>query len=110
MAKKKVILFAYDGTGLGHLMRLIKIASGFSKDVEALIVSGHNALSEVAQKNMNYFHLPNFYDERDKGKTNFEVNSYDVIAVINPTSFPTVFGPFVPFKSYTKFAHNFDCV
>ena len=99
MAKKKVILFAYDGTGLGHLMRLIKIASGFSKDVEALIVSGHNALSEVAQKNMNYFHLPNFYDERDKGKTNFEVNSYrmkilwNIINDYKPDAFVTDYLP-----------------
>lgn len=28
----KVLLFAYDGTGLGYLMRLIKIAWGLSKE------------------------------------------------------------------------------
>lgn len=93
------MLFAYDGTGLGHLMRLIKIASGFSKDVETLIVSGHNALSEVVHPPMNYFHLPNFYDERDKGKTNYEVNSYrmkilwDVINDYKPDAFITDYLP-----------------
>ena len=31
MNMKKVMLFAYDGTGLGHLMRLIKIAWGIQR-------------------------------------------------------------------------------
>ena len=47
MEKKKVLLFAYDGTGLGHLMRLIKIASGFSHRCNVLVVSGHKALPEL---------------------------------------------------------------
>ena len=72
MEKKKVLLFAYDGTGLGHLMRLIKIASGFSNRCNVLVVSGHKALPELVHSGIDYYLLPNFYEERDKGKTNAE--------------------------------------
>lgn len=41
---KKIMFFAYDGTGLGHLMRLIKIALGLSEFCKVLVVSGHKAL------------------------------------------------------------------
>lgn len=75
MNKKRVMLFAYDGTGLGHIMRLLKIASGFSKDVMILVVSGHNALPEIVRKNINYYKLPNFYEERNLGKSDREINS-----------------------------------
>ena len=44
---KKVMLFAYDGTGLGHLMRLIKIAWGLSKECQVIVVSGHKAMPDI---------------------------------------------------------------
>ena len=83
MEKKKVLLFAYDGTGLGHLMRLIKIASGFSHRCNVLVVSGHKALPELISSGIDYYLLPNFYEERDKGKTNAEVNGKRIICLRN---------------------------
>lgn len=38
-------MYAYDGTGLGHLARLVKISQGFSPNIDVLIVSGHEALN-----------------------------------------------------------------
>ena len=99
MNKSKVMLFAYDGSGLGHLMRLVKIASGLSKDVQILVVSGHNALSEVVHGNMGYYKLPNFYDERDKGKDDVVVNAlrmkelWDIINKFKPDAFITDYLP-----------------
>lgn len=83
MEKKKVLLFAYDGTGLGHLMRLIKIASGFSNRCNVLVVSGHKALPELVHSGIDYYLLPNFYEERDKGKTNAEVNGERIVCLRN---------------------------
>lgn len=83
MRRKKILLFAYDGTGLGHLMRLIKISSGFSEACSILIVSGHKALPELVRPGVDYCLLPNFYEERDKGKSNAEVNGKRIIALRN---------------------------
>jgi len=77
------MLFAYDGTGLGHLMRLIKISSGFSEAYTILIVSGHKALPELVRPGVDYCLLQNFYEERDKGKSNAEVNGKRIIALRN---------------------------
>lgn len=43
--KYRVLMYAYDGTGLGHLARLVKISQGFSPNIDVLIVSGHEALN-----------------------------------------------------------------
>ena len=83
MRRKKIMLFAYDGTGLGHLMRLIKISSGFSEAYTILIVSGHKALPELVRPGVDYCLLQNFYEERDKGKSNAEVNGKRIIALRN---------------------------
>lgn len=69
------MLFAYDGTGLGHLMRLIKIAWGMSKDCQVLVVSGHKAMPDIIPKDVPFFLLPNFYELRDKDScTNEQAN------------------------------------
>lgn len=73
MNRARIMLFAYDGTGLGHLMRLIKIASGLSKNNSVLLVSGHTALPDLVKPGMDFVLLPNFYDERDKGRSDLEI-------------------------------------
>lgn len=54
------MLFAYDGTGLGHLMRLVKIAWGLSRECLVLVVSGHKAMPEIVPSGVQYRILPNF--------------------------------------------------
>ena len=83
MGRKRILLFAYDGTGLGHLMRLIKIASGFSNQCDILVASGHNALPKLIPSGIDFYSLPNFYDERDKGKSNAEVNGKRIVLIRN---------------------------
>lgn len=58
MNMKKVMLFAYDGTGLGHLMRLIKIAWGLSKECQVIVVSGHKAMPDIIPEDIQYYLLP----------------------------------------------------
>lgn len=59
-------MYAYDGTGLGHLARLVKISQGFSPNIDVLIVSGHEALNGHLWGDFNYIQLPNSYVEREK--------------------------------------------
>ena len=115
MEKKKVLLFAYDGTGLGHLMRLIKIASGFSNRCNVLVVSGHKALPELVHSGIDYYLLPNFYEERDKGKTNAEVNGERIVCLRNlvlsykPDAFITDYLPLGKRLELYSIISSFSC-
>lgn len=82
-SKKKVLLYAYDGTGLGHLSRLIKIASGFSDKIEVLLVSGHKALPELVRPQMSFIQLPYYYEERKNGKTKATSTAERIISLHN---------------------------
>ena len=73
---KRVMLFAYDGTGLGHLMRLIKIALGLSKSCKVVVVSGHKTLHDIIPEMVNFYIIPNFYELRNEnGYTNEQTNN-----------------------------------
>ena len=58
--KPRVMLFAYDGTGLGHLMRLIRVAECLKNDFIPLIVTGHKAICQMIPENIEYIRLPVF--------------------------------------------------
>lgn len=98
---KKVMFFAYDGTGLGHLMRLIKIALGLSNSCEVIVVSGHKALPEIIPETLDFYLLPNFYELRDKNNcTNEQANNIrisileDIFKIYAPDAFVTDYLPF----------------
>lgn len=98
--KKKLLIFAYDGTGLGHLMCLAKIASGLSSEIETLIVTGHTAISRIVKNGTKYIQLPNFYDELAKGdKAEADINASRIVELHNivnkfrPDAFITDFLP-----------------
>lgn len=78
--KKKILIFAYDGTGAGHLMCLAKIASGLSSGFDVLIVTGHTVVSKVVKNGVRYIQLPNFYEELAKGnKSDADINASRII-------------------------------
>ena len=95
------MIFAYDGTGLGHLMCLAKIASGFTSEFDTLIVTGHTVISKVVKKGVRYIQLPNFYEELEKGhKSEADINASRIIQlhqIVNdfkPDAFLTDFLPY----------------
>ena len=99
--KKRILIFAYDGTGLGHLMCLAKIASGFTSEFDTLIVTGHTVISRVVKNNVRYIQLPNFYEELEKGnKSEADINASKIIQlhhIVNdfkPDAFITDFLPY----------------
>ena len=97
---KKVMLFAYDGTGLGHLMRLIKIAWGLSKECQVMVVSGHKAMPDIIPEEIQYYLLPNFSDLREENcYTNEQTNKIRIkileklIQQFKPDAFVTDYLP-----------------
>ena len=57
---KRILFFAYDGTGMGHLMRLLKVASGLSERCLCLMATGHPIVGNVAPVGVEFLHVPNF--------------------------------------------------
>ena len=75
MNMRKVMLFAYDGTGLGHLMRLVKIAWGLSEECQVMVVSGHKAMPDIIPEEIQNYLLPNFSELREEKRyTNEQTN------------------------------------
>lgn len=60
VAKKRILFFAYNGTGWGHLMRLVNIASEFRDDYLPVIVTSHTAVSDLIVPGVEYCRIPNF--------------------------------------------------
>ena len=95
------MIFAYDGTGVGHLMCLAKIASGLSSRFDVLIVTGHTVVSKVVKNGVRYIQLPNFYEELAKGnKSDADINAsriiqlHQIVKDFKPDAFITDFLPF----------------
>lgn len=91
---RKIMLFAYDGTGLGHLMRLIKIAWGLSKECQVMVVSGHKAMPDIIPEEIQYYLLPNFNELREENcYTNEQTNKVRIKILENLISdfMPDVF-------------------
>ena len=61
--KSKVLFYAYNGTGLGHLMRLAKIASGIDSSFLPLLVSAHEAIGFIYFDGTEYIRIPDFKEK-----------------------------------------------
>lgn len=99
MVKKKIFIYAYEGTGLGHLTSLIKVCSGLYHIYNCVIVSGHTALPEIIPENMNFYLIPSFTEELKKGKTETQVMEnritliWNLVNLFKPDAFITDFLP-----------------
>ncbi len=56
--QRRFLFFVYDGSGLGHLNRMCRIAEGLQDKVACLIVTGHRSASWLVPKECEYIHLP----------------------------------------------------
>lgn len=113
--KKKIMLYAQEGTGLGHLMRLIKIASGFSSNVEPLIVTGHQATAEVIFPNIKYFLLPSFYERMKAGVSKEKATKeqsdilWALIHKFQPDAFINDYLPLGKRREIEPIVSNYNC-
>lgn len=113
----KVLLFAYDGTGLGYLMRLIKIAWGLSKECQAMVVSGHKAMPDIIPAGVHYYLPPNFRELREeKCYTNEQANEVRIkeikkmILHFTPDVFITDYLPLGKRCELTKIITGYNCL
>ena len=60
MRRPRVLLYTHDGRGLGHLVRLSRVAAALQPDYSCLIVSGHKESSWVTPAGCEFLRLPSF--------------------------------------------------
>jgi predicted glycosyltransferase len=58
--QKRVLFYVHNGTGLGHLRRLSRLASAIQGECACLVVSGHRAASFIVGSDSEYVHLPSY--------------------------------------------------
>lgn len=56
--QKRVLLFVHDGSGLGHLRRVARLAGALQGPCASLVVSGHRAAAWLVPPECEYVHLP----------------------------------------------------
>ena len=60
LGRKKVLLYAQDGIGLGHLRRLSRIAESLQTTYSTLLVSGKREVSWIVPDKCEYIHIPSW--------------------------------------------------
>jgi predicted glycosyltransferase len=119
--KKRILLYAYDGTGLGHLMRLIKIASGLKNDFLPLIVSGHKIIGDIIFDGIEYIRIPNYNavsfvrtTQIDEDSINIEKmrrkNLWNIMKTFKPHALITDFLPSGKKDELLDLIMNYDCI
>lgn len=58
--QKRVLFYVHNGTGLGHLRRLSRLAAAIQGECACLVVSGHRAASFIVGNDSEYVHLPSY--------------------------------------------------
>ena len=56
--KLKVLLYSYEGSGLGHLTRLFRLSEHLKDEFDVLLVSPHQAMGIVVSPDVHYTKLP----------------------------------------------------
>lgn len=56
--QRKVLFFVHDGTGLGHLQRVSRIAAELQGNFSCLILSGHRQMANIVPEICEYVHIP----------------------------------------------------
>jgi predicted glycosyltransferase len=56
--RKRILIFAHDGRGLGHLRRLSRIADELQQQASVLVVAGHREVGQLVPKSCEFVHIP----------------------------------------------------
>lgn len=54
----RLLFFCHDGTGIGHLQRLARIAGAMQGPCASLVVTGHSTAGWIVPKECEFVHLP----------------------------------------------------
>src|SRR4029077_8711893 len=66
LKQHRIILFVHDGTGLGHLRRMSRIANAIQGQCAALVVSGLREASWMVPETCEFLHLPSWNSIRPR--------------------------------------------
>lgn len=58
--QKKILLYAQDGIGLGHLRRLARVAATLQGDYSTLLVSGKREAAWMLPEDCEFIHIPSW--------------------------------------------------
>jgi len=59
MERKRILLFVFDGTGLGHLRRMSRIAERLQREFVVLVVTGMREAAWLVPASCEVMILPN---------------------------------------------------
>ena len=77
----RALLFCHDGTSLGHLQFLCRIADGLHPDIACLIVTGMREIDRLIPRTSEYLKLPNWdYLLRSRAESRGSAFSFDLDA------------------------------
>lgn len=58
MLRPRILFCVHDDRGLGHLVRLSRVAAGLERDCACLLVTGHRAASWIVPEGSEFVHIP----------------------------------------------------
>lgn len=56
----RILLYAHDGAGLGHIRRLARLAGALQNSAACLVLCGHRQAAWLVPEACEYFHLPSY--------------------------------------------------
>src|SRR5688572_15291252 len=59
-AQQRVLFFVHDGSGLGHLRRMCRVADALQGSCASLVVTGHRAVAWMLSAECEFVHLPSW--------------------------------------------------
>jgi predicted glycosyltransferase len=68
MKQPKILIFAHDGRGLGHLRRLARLGKALQGTAAVLFVAGHREASWLIPPECEFVHIPSL-DSTDKRRS-----------------------------------------
>ena len=60
MGRPRILFYTHDGRGLGHFVRLCRVAAGMLTDCSCLLVTGHKEASWITPEGCEFLRLPSF--------------------------------------------------
>ena len=116
MQQKKLLFYVHDGSGLGHLRRLSRIAAYLQGEFVCLIVTGQRDALWVIDNKCEFIHLPNWDSlsksrskvrdkpiwQKLKKETAIKFKSNLFISIIKEFEPDAIFVDYLPFGKYNE--------
>ena len=68
--QQRILFFVHDGSGLGHLRRICRVADALQGPCASLVVTGHRAVAWMLSEGSEFVHLPS-WDSIDASRSRY---------------------------------------